>query len=148
MRNIVVESLKNTPVSEQRIEIVERKGIGHPDYICDAVMDGISVALSREYIKTFGDIMHHNVDKGLLVAGGVSKGFGGGKMTKPMELIIGDRATREAGGKKIDVDAIAISAAKEWIKKTPVFVAPERNKISGSVFFPAAGNLAENKTTR
>src|SRR3989338_8504685 len=72
-------------------------------YICDAVMDGISVALSREYIKTFRDIMHHNVDKGLLVAGGVSKGFGGGEMIKPMELIIGDRATREAGGNKIEI---------------------------------------------
>ena len=141
MRNIVVESLKNTPVSEQRIEIVERKGIGHPDYICDAVMDGISVALSRGYIKTFGDIMHHNVDKGLLVAGGVSKGFGGGEMTKPMELIIGDRATREAGGKKIDVDAIAISAAKEWIKKNLRFVDPDRHVNYRVVLFPGSEEL-------
>ena len=112
MRNIVVESLKNTPVSEQRIEIVERKGIGHPDYICDAVMDGISVALSREYIKTFGDIMHHNVDKGLLVAGGVSKGFGGGEMTKPMELIIGDRQT---GKTAVAIDTIINQKGKDVI---------------------------------
>ncbi|MBI3398664.1 MAG: S-adenosylmethionine synthetase, partial [Deltaproteobacteria bacterium] len=49
MRNITVEILKNKPVSEQDVEIVERKGVGHPDYICDAVMESISVALSQEY---------------------------------------------------------------------------------------------------
>ncbi len=42
MRNIIVEDLKQTPLEKQRVEIVERKGLGHPDYICDAVMDNIS----------------------------------------------------------------------------------------------------------
>ncbi|MBI3600280.1 MAG: methionine adenosyltransferase [Nitrospinae bacterium] len=141
MRNIVVESLKNIPVSEQQIEIVERKGVGHPDYICDAVMDGISVALSREYIKSFGDIMHHNVDKGLLVAGGTNKRFGGGEVTKPMELIIGDRATREVGGKMIDVNTIAINAAKEWIKKNLRFVDPDAHLTYRVVLFPGSEEL-------
>lgn len=34
MRNIVVEELKQGPVEDQKVEIVERKGIGHPDTIC------------------------------------------------------------------------------------------------------------------
>ncbi|HAG51788.1 MAG TPA: S-adenosylmethionine synthetase, partial [Deltaproteobacteria bacterium] len=46
MRNITVEILANKPVAEQDVEIVERKGVGHPDYICDAIMESISVALS------------------------------------------------------------------------------------------------------
>jgi len=37
LRNIVVEELKATEVYRQRVEVVERKGLGHPDYICDAV---------------------------------------------------------------------------------------------------------------
>ena len=93
MRNITVEILANKPVAEQDVEIVERKGVGHPDYICDAIMESISVALSQEYLKRFGDILHHNIDKGLLVAGQVERKFGGGRIIKPMELIIGDRAT-------------------------------------------------------
>jgi S-adenosylmethionine synthetase len=43
---ISVERLRGKPMAEQSVEIVERKGKGHPDYICDAVMDAISVALS------------------------------------------------------------------------------------------------------
>jgi S-adenosylmethionine synthetase len=69
MRNIIVEDLKQTPLERQRLEIVERKGVGHPDYICDAVADQISVSLSKEYLRKAGTILHHNVDKSLLAAG-------------------------------------------------------------------------------
>jgi len=56
MRNILLESLDRVPVEEQQVELVERKGLGHPDSICDAIMEAISVALSREYMKTFGGV--------------------------------------------------------------------------------------------
>jgi S-adenosylmethionine synthetase len=62
MRNITVESLDMVPVEEQQVELVERKGVGHPDSICDAIMEDISVALCREYMDTFGRIVHHNID--------------------------------------------------------------------------------------
>jgi S-adenosylmethionine synthetase len=65
-------------MSEQSFEIVERKGIGHPDFLCDSMMDAISVALSQAYLKEFGTILHHNIDKGLLAAGSVRKRFKGG----------------------------------------------------------------------
>lgn len=97
---IVVETFKGGSVIDQRVEIVERKGTGHPDFMCDALMETISVALSREYKRTFGTILHHNIDKGLLAAGKTEIAFGGGRLIKPMELIIGDRATFTAGGKK------------------------------------------------
>ncbi|MBI4378939.1 MAG: methionine adenosyltransferase [Nitrospinae bacterium] len=141
MRNIAVESLKNIPIHEQHIEIVERKGVGHPDYICDAIMDEISISLSHEYIRSFGDILHHNVDKGLLVAGGTEKRFGGGDMIRPMELIIGDRATREAGGKEIDVNTIAINAARGWIKKNLRFVDPDAHVNYRVVLSPGSEEL-------
>jgi len=54
MRNIMVENLNQTPLEKQKLEIVERKGLGHPDSICDAIMDRISVNLSREYMKRCG----------------------------------------------------------------------------------------------
>lgn len=48
---IVIETYKGRSVTEHRVEIVERKGTGHPDYMCDSIMEAISVALSKEYIS-------------------------------------------------------------------------------------------------
>ena len=127
MRNILIDALKQTPLEEQKLEIVERKGLGHPDSICDAIMDRVSVELSRAYLETFGVIMHHNADKSLLVAGEVETRFGGGIVREPMRLIFGDRATFEAEGVKIPVEEISINAAKEWFKKNLRFVDAEKH---------------------
>ncbi len=143
MRNITVEILKNKPVAEQEVEIVERKGVGHPDYICDAIMEGISVALSQEYLKRFGDILHHNIDKGLLVAGQVERSFGGGRVIKPMELIIGDRATFKVGGEDVDVEGIAIDTAKKWFKENLRFVDAQRDVKYRVVLAPGSEELTD-----
>ncbi|MDH5419956.1 MAG: S-adenosylmethionine synthetase, partial [Candidatus Bathyarchaeota archaeon] len=42
MRNMLINGLKQTPIEKQKLEIVERKGLGHPDSICDAIMDQVS----------------------------------------------------------------------------------------------------------
>lgn len=125
-RNILVDSLKQTPLEQQKLEIVERKGLGHPDYICDTVMDRISVRLSQEYLKKFGAIMHHNVDKSLLAAGEAETRFGGGIVKEPMLLVIGDRATFEVNDIKIPVKEIAIQTAKDWFKEK-LRVDPEKH---------------------
>lgn len=127
MKNIIVERLKQTPLEEQKLEIVERKGLGHPDYICDAVMEQISLRLSKEYLEKAGTILHHNVDKSLLVAGQSEVRFGGGIVTQPMLFVFGDRATTEFNGTKINVNEIAIEVAKEWFRKNMRFVEPEKH---------------------
>ena len=111
----------------KKIEIVERKGLGHPDYICDAVMEQISLRLSKEYLEKTGTILHHNVDKSLLVAGQSENRFGGGYVKQPMLFVFGDRATTEINGTKINVEEIAINVAKEWFKKNMRFVDPEKH---------------------
>jgi S-adenosylmethionine synthetase len=127
MRNIVVEDLKQTALEKQCLEIVERKGLGHPDYMCDAVMDNISLALSKEYLEKAGSILHHNVDKALLVAGEAEPRFNGGTVKQPMLFIFGDRATSEFDNEKIDIGEIAIDTAKEWFTKNMRFVNPEKH---------------------
>lgn len=126
-RNIRVEESRQTPIEKQDLEIVERKGLGHPDFICDAILDRVSVRLSKEYLERFGSIMHHNADKSLLVAGEVETKFGGGVVKQPMLLIFGDRATAEVGGVRIPVEEIAIEAAKEWVSGNLRFVDPEKH---------------------
>ena len=122
MRNIEIEEFGATPITERKVEVVERKGLGHPDYICDSIMNEVSIRLCKEYMERFGAIMHHNIDKGMLVAGEVKTKFGGGVILKPMRIIFGDRATFEVENEFIDVNTIAIGAAKEWIKKNLRFV--------------------------
>ena len=127
MRNIIVDDLKQTPLEKQRIEIVERKGVGHPDYICDAVADRISIALSKEYLEKAGTILHHNVDKSLLVAGETEPKFNGGTVKQPILFVLGDRATSEIDGQKIDIGEMATKAAKNWFKKNMRFIDPEKH---------------------
>ena len=93
MQRMRLEHLPHIPVGRQQIELVERKGVGHPDSMCDAIMEAISVALSQAYIAATGHVLHHNIDKGLLVAGQTAPALGGGRVDAPMRLIFGDRAT-------------------------------------------------------
>jgi len=129
MRNITVESLYKVPVEEQQVELVERKGTGHPDSICDAIMEEVSVALCREYVANLGRVVHHNIDKGLLVAGTTSPRIGGGDVDEPMRLIFGDRAIYEVGGKRIPVGEIAEETAKKWLRENLRFVDPGKHVV-------------------
>lgn len=140
---IHVETYKGKAVVDHSVEIVERKGKGHPDYICDAVMDAISVALSNEYLRTFGTILHHNIDKSLLAAGRVTKRFGGGEVTAPMELVIGDRATYRAGGREVPVDAIAVAAARRWLRENLRFVDPDAHVRYRVLLAPGSEELTD-----
>jgi S-adenosylmethionine synthetase len=49
---IIIEAFKGKSVTEHDVEIVERKGRGHPDYICDSIMEAISVELSMLYLRS------------------------------------------------------------------------------------------------
>jgi S-adenosylmethionine synthetase len=71
------------PPHEDSIEIVEQKGIGHPDTLCDALAEGPSASLCRWSLERFGRILHHNVDKALRVGGQVRVCPGGEEVLVP-----------------------------------------------------------------
>jgi len=127
MNTIHIQTVSGPTVSEMDVEIVERKGLGHPDTICDAVMERVSQALSRAYLEKFGFLPHFNCDKGLLVAGRVERRFGGGRVLDPMRLVIGDRATSTWESKHLDVAEIAIESAKAWFRENLPHVNPDRH---------------------
>jgi S-adenosylmethionine synthetase len=102
-------------VAERRLEVVERKGLGHPDTLCDALADSLSLALCRYYRDRFGVILHHNVDKALLFAGSSSPRFGGGVVDAPMEIILSGRATGEYEGISVPIDEIAHETSVAWL---------------------------------
>lgn len=123
-RNIIVEEAGTIQSGMQVIELVERKGTGHPDTICDSVMESVCISLCREYLERTGQILHHNIDKGMLVAGRTIVRPGGGTVLEPMKIIFGDRAADTCRGIRIPVGDIAEAAAKKWLKENLRFVDP------------------------
>src|SRR5579883_2619317 len=117
MVEIGIGRLPLPSVEDGVAEIVERKGRGHPDSICDALAEELSLGLSRFYRERFGVILHHNVDKVLLWGGQARSAFGGGEVVRPMEIYLSGRATFEHGGVKVPVEALAVEGSRAWLAR-------------------------------
>ena len=114
---IAIENLNGVPVEKQRIEIVERKGMGHPDSVADGLAESVSRALSREYLQNFGYILHHNTDECQIVGGQSEPEFGGGVILSPAYILLVGRATAIYEKKRLPIRAIAVRAAHEYLEK-------------------------------
>ncbi len=114
-RNIRIEPIDRRAVADQRIEIVERKGIGHPDSICDGIAESVAGALARAYIDRFGKVLHFNTDETQLVAGSATPAFGGGEVVDPIYLLIVGRATKSYEGESFPAETIALTAARAYL---------------------------------
>ncbi|NOZ89357.1 MAG: methionine adenosyltransferase [Crenarchaeota archaeon] len=132
-RNIVVESIRWQPIEEHNVELVERKGLGHPDYISDAIAEAASRKLSKYYLERYGTVLHHNLDKVLLVGGQAAPRFGGGEVLQPIYIVVAGRATTEvrtsSGVEKVPIGPLILEAAKEWIRDNFRFLDPEKHVI-------------------
>lgn len=142
-RNLFVGYLSGKPPYEEEVEIVERKGIGHPDTICDNVAEQVSIALSKYYLEEFGVVMHHNVDKGLLVGGVAVPSYGGGRVVEPVEITAVGRAVREKDGRHLPVDEIATQAIKRWLKGNIRHLDVERHVVTKVKIRPGSRDLVE-----
>ncbi|MEM4589844.1 MAG: methionine adenosyltransferase [Candidatus Micrarchaeia archaeon] len=105
------------PIDLKNYEIVERKGLGHPDTLTDGIIEEISRQLSIEYLNNFGKIIHHNVDKAMITGGATHVEFGGGHFLKPIDITLSGRATSQIGNTIIPVTQIAIKATHQYLKK-------------------------------
>jgi S-adenosylmethionine synthetase len=117
-RNIHVQQAAGQAVEDQSVEIVERKGVGHPDSICDGVAETVSGALAQAYLDRVGQVLHFNTDETQLVAGSAAPAFGGGEMLEPIYLLIVGRATKRYDGERIPAETIALNAAREYLDET------------------------------
>ncbi|PSP73052.1 S-adenosylmethionine synthetase [Halobacteriales archaeon QH_9_66_26] len=112
-RNVSVAALDRPAVDDQTVEIVERKGIGHPDSLCDGIAESVSRALAAAYLDRVGTILHYNTDETQLVAGNAAPAFGGGEVIEPIYILIVGRATSEYEGTTIPTEPIALRAARQ-----------------------------------
>ena len=113
----LIEMLKTPSAGMNAVEVVERKGLGHPDTICDHLSEELSRALCRHYLEQFGLVLHHNVDKSLLVAGCSEPAFGGGRILEPMDIYLSGRATVEHRGRRVPVETLANECVQSWLRE-------------------------------
>lgn len=114
--NVLVTAASGLPAGERDVEVVERKGIGHPDTICDGVAEAACRALCRLYLERCGGVLHHNVDKVLLVGGRAEASYGGGQVLAPIELHLAGRATSSVDGAELPVEAVCTDACRAWLR--------------------------------
>ncbi len=130
-RSLHVEQIQGYGVQDFEVEIVERKGKGHPDSLIDGACEAVSLGLSNYYQESFGAVLHHNVDKGLLVGGKSDPRFGGGSVVTPIYLLVAGRATElvpfEGKDVRVPVQDIAVASVKEFIRDTMRFLDPDRH---------------------
>jgi S-adenosylmethionine synthetase len=134
--------LPSTPANAD-IEVVERKGIGHPDTICDGVAEAVSRALCAAYVERFGTVLHHNVDKALLVGGRARAAFAGGDILEPMVLYLAGRAADGAQGVTLPIREIVIEAARQWLRDHLHAVDLDRHIRIEALVRPGSRDLVE-----
>ena len=111
------------------VEVVEHKGLGHPDTMCDALAEAFGVALARFYLERFGSILHFNVDKALLSGGEARAAFCGGEVIAPIQMLLAGRATRQVGGVVVPVGEIAVETSKAWVREHMHALDPDRHVV-------------------
>ncbi|NIB99544.1 methionine adenosyltransferase [Halobacterium sp. R2-5] len=121
-RNIQVQSLDRGAVEDEEVEIVERKGLGHPDSICDGIAEHVCERLAREYLDRVGEVLHFNTDETQLVAGTAAPAFGGGEVIDPIYILVVGRATShyvadDGTEYNVPVESIALDAARDYLRE-------------------------------
>ena len=113
---VVVSPPLGAHPDSREVEMVERKGRGHPDSICDALAEAFGISLTRFYHERCGTVLHHNVDKVLLAAGSSAPRLGGGEVIAPFDIYLGGRATHDVDGTIVPIADIAEQTSRAWLR--------------------------------
>ncbi len=125
----MIINAKRYDKNEPSVEFVERKGKGHPDTVCDNLSEKLSVALSNYYIKKTGKILHHNVDKAILVGGQSRAWFGGGEVLEPIYIMLVGRAISRLDDDVVPIGTMVLKVVKEELRNTFRYLDPESHVI-------------------
>jgi S-adenosylmethionine synthetase len=138
-----VRPLSAPPPDERPVEVVERKGLGHPDSICDALAEELSLAYSRHCLARFGGIPHHNVDKALLRAGRSAPRFGGGEVQEPIRILLAGRATARIGAETVSIEQLAAESCRSWLSENLRGLDPVRHVELQCLVGPGSAELVD-----
>jgi len=139
--DLCLSELEGPGAAAREVEIVERKGLGHPDTLCDALAEEFSLALCRFYLERFGRVLHHNVDKVLLSGGAARPAFGGGEVVAPCEVFLAGRATAEHRGVGVPLEELAVESSRAYLRRCFHALDPERHVRVHCLVHPGASEL-------
>lgn len=98
-------------------EVVERKGVGHPDSLADALANEVSIAYSRHCLEVIGVIPHHNVDKLYIGAGHYKNAYGICDRLKPVRVSVNGRMSSTFGDVDLNIQQLQIDAVRKYVKQ-------------------------------
>lgn len=114
---IFVYSNKKDNINDTLFEVVETKGKGHPDNICDTLAEKISSEYSKYCLEKYGVILRHMIDKLSILGGGSKVKFGGGEMISPIKILINGRFTDRFKNQKIDYMKIVSQTIEDYFNE-------------------------------
>jgi S-adenosylmethionine synthetase len=138
MQSLIISNLR---IADEPVEVVERKGLGHPDMICDALAETLSRNLCREYLERFGTILHHNVDKALLSGSRAASALGRGTVLVPINIYLGGRAVTSVGNELLPINEIAIEGSRSWLRSNLHAFDAERHVQIHGLIHPGSPDL-------
>lgn len=115
---ISIQRNEKTYIENQPFELVERKGIGHPDTLCDAIAERASRYYSQYFFKRYGGIAHHWFDKVMIIGGQSHFTFGQGELIRPYKVIFAGKAAKTFGGEEIPLNDLLRKAACDVLSES------------------------------
>lgn len=104
MMKIITLEYERTPIEQSGVEMIERKGIGHPDTLADIIAESFSNTYSRYTLEKFGVIANHYVDKVTVVGAKANIDYGTGDIIKNIKVYLLGKITDKIGDEAIDYE--------------------------------------------
>lgn len=101
---------------ELPVEVVERKGVGHPDTLADGIAELASIRYSRHCLDTVGAVLHHNLDKVAVFGGRAAFSDTDGVYDRPLRVVFGGRISTSFAGQELPVREILEHAAVDHLR--------------------------------
>ena len=117
------------------VEIVERKGNGHPDSLADGIAESVNSQLCREYLEKEGRLPYLYSDKVYLRGGRSQPEFGGGRILEPFKVYITCVAEETLVTQKTGKIAL------DFLKSTLHYFKPEFSTINVENCYPSEHSL-------
>lgn len=97
------------------VEVVERKGVGHPDTLADGIAELASIRYAEYCLREFGAVLRHNLDKVAVLGGRARFTDTDGTYDRPVRIVVGGRASMSFAGRAIPVHEILHAAVMEQL---------------------------------
>lgn len=105
-----------TSPRRRRFEVVERKGLGHPDTMSDLIAEQFSFLYSRYCLAEFGQVLNHAVDKVTLIGASSKVRFGGYTIIAPASILLIGKITPGVGSERVPVQDLFREAVEQAVR--------------------------------